>query len=75
MNGPCPVCTDPGGFHDEEIHASARMNIPRHLLKAKGWQHEQGQEQSATTVDAPGTPQTAEPPADDGVRQSEGPAT
>ncbi len=34
--GVCPICGYSGGFHDN--HRAARDNIPRELLKEKGWQ-------------------------------------
>lgn len=34
MNGPCPVCGESGGFHNDDMH---RNNIdPKYLLE-KGW--------------------------------------
>lgn len=33
-NGPCPVCGEPNGFHNDDVH---RKDIdPKYLLK-KGW--------------------------------------
>lgn len=35
-NGPCPVCGESNGFHNDDMH---RINIPADKLLEKGWHH------------------------------------
>ncbi len=37
MHAPCPICDEPGGFHDLDLHR-ARVQIPVGKLLAPGWQ-------------------------------------
>jgi hypothetical protein len=30
---PCPFCSLPAGFHDDEVHAVVRSKIPAHLRR------------------------------------------
>lgn len=34
INNPCPICAQPFGFHNEDMH---RNNIDPKYLKEKGW--------------------------------------
>jgi hypothetical protein len=36
VSAPCPVCAESGGFHDDEVHAQARADIPKRLLRPPG---------------------------------------
>lgn len=37
MTGPCPVCREPDGFHNDSLH---RVNIPADKLLPRGWLQE-----------------------------------